>query len=527
MGRLVKIILIISFVSKIDAAKILAVFPTPSISHQVVFRPLTQELARRGHEVTVITADPAFTKENAPANLTEIDFHDISYKTWKETFMNSQLQLGKRSSMVALTKTLIEMMLTMTEEQIKTKEMQELINDGNKKFDLIILESCARPYNIFSHIFKAPVIEVSSFGMFYGSEKIVGAPSHPFLYPTESNQKLFNLTFWEKVYELYTHVRINSLWSAALNEEMSLIRKLLGKDIPSHEELNKNTEFMFLNIHPVWSHNQPLPPNVISIWGMHKTPEKPLPKELENYLNSSKNGVVYVSFGSNVRSSLLPPRTVETLMGVFSKLPYDVLLKWDHINVPGLSSNVKVSTWLPQSDLLKHSKIKLFITQGGLQSTDEAINAGVPLVGIPMFGDQWYNVELYEYHKIGLKVDMENLTEDNLLKAIKTVIDDKSYRKNIIRLRNIMRDQPESALDRAVWWTEYVLRHGGAKHLRAAAANMPWTQYYEIEFILILGSIILIFAAAFLRPYYDLHQRRVKGTSGPPMWINVSTWVIS
>lgn len=45
-----------------EAARILAIFPAPSISHQVVFRPLTQALAKRGHEIVVITPDPAFQK---------------------------------------------------------------------------------------------------------------------------------------------------------------------------------------------------------------------------------------------------------------------------------------------------------------------------------------------------------------------------------------------------------------------------------------------------------------------------------
>lgn len=41
-----------------------------------------------------------------------------------------------------------------------------------------------------------------------------------------------------------------------------------------------------------------------------------------------------------------------------------------------------------------------------------------------MLGDQWFNVERYEYHKIGIRVDMDTLTEDNLIKAIHTVIGD-------------------------------------------------------------------------------------------------------
>ena len=72
----------------------------------------------------------------------------------------------------------------------------------------------------------------------------------------------------------------------------------------------------------------------------------------------------------------------------------------------------------------EHPNIKVFITQGGLQSTDEAINAGVPLIGIPIFGDQWLNVERYVHHKIGVKQDIGTLTEEGFRNAINTVIGD-------------------------------------------------------------------------------------------------------
>ena len=69
-----------------------------------------------------------------------------------------------------------------------------------------------------------------------------------------------------------------------------------------------------------------------------------------------------------------------------------------------------------------HSKVKLFITQAGLQSTDEAITAGVPLVAIPMLGDQWYNAEKYVRHGIGTKVEIATLTEREFRNAVETVL---------------------------------------------------------------------------------------------------------
>lgn len=74
-----------------------------------------------------------------------------------------------------------------------------------------------------------------------------------------------------------------------------------------------------------------------------------------------------------------------------------------------------------------HPKIKLFITQGGIQSTGEAITAHVPMIGVPMLGDQWYNVEKYVVQGIGKKLDWETLSEKEIRDAIKDIIEDVRY----------------------------------------------------------------------------------------------------
>ncbi|XP_045520031.1 UDP-glucosyltransferase 2-like [Pieris brassicae] len=480
--------IILSF-SQINTARILAIFPTPSISHQVVFRPLTQELARRGHEVIVITADPVFTKDSRPKNLTEIDVHDISYNAWRDGLDERDTGFGKKTGVFKLVKNMEDFFKEMLELQVNTEEIHALLN-GDSKFDLLIIEACVRPALMYSHKFKVPVIQISSFGFMLGNDEVIGALTHPILFPIIMRQRVFNLTFWEKLYELYLHYWIIYHWHMSETREHEVLSKYFGSNVPSYKELNNNIDMLFLNIHPIWTNNQPLPPNVISIWGIHKNQEKPLPQAIQEYMDSSKNGVLYFSLGSNAQSTMLHSDTINTLIDVFSQLPYNVLWKWEKDELPGISKNIKISKWLPQTDLLRHPNLKLFITQGGLQSTDEAINSGVPLIGIPMLADQWYNVEFYEHLKIGIGLDIETITREKLLKAIETVISDKSYKENILKLRNILNDQPQSALDRAVWWTEYVLRYGGAKHFRAASANLSWFEFYEVEFMLKLLMLI-------------------------------------
>ena len=39
-------------------------------------------------------------------------------------------------------------------------------------------------------------------------------------------------------------------------------------------------------------------------------------------------------------------------------------------------------------------------------------------------------------------------------------------------------------------WIEYVVRHGGARHLRARVFNIPWYQYYLLDVIAFLVAIV-------------------------------------
>ncbi|XP_063834076.1 UDP-glucosyltransferase 2-like isoform X1 [Ostrinia nubilalis] len=473
-----------------EAARILAYFPTPSISHQVVFRSLMQELAKRGHEVTVVTTDPVFTKTPAPPNLKEVDLHDLSYETWREEFI--QRSSANKDDIVSQMKVIFKLINDIMEKQLFSAEVKNVLDLKKNKYDLVIVEAYARQLMVLAHLFKTPLIQFSSFGGTFDTFSTVGAPVQELLYPSNVRQKLYNLTTWDKVTELAKFYQLKYYYDTQLLEEENAMLKRVFGDVPSIKELSNNVDLLFLNIHPIWEGSRPVPPNVIHIHGIHEKSQRDLPNDLKTYLDSSKHGVIYISFGTNVKPSLLPPEKIKIMVNVMSKLKYDVLWKWDKDDMEGKSENIKLAKWLPQSDLLRHPNIKLFITQGGLQSTDEAINAGVPLIGIPMHGDQWYNVENYVHHKIGLRINMDTMSEESLREAVKKVTEDQSYRQNIVRLRSLMKDQTDTPLERAVWWTEYVLRHSGARHLRSPSANMPWHQYYELELICTVLGVILV-----------------------------------
>ena len=79
-------------------------------------------------------------------------------------------------------------------------------------------------------------------------------------------------------------------------------------------------------------------------------------------MNSSKKGVVLVSFGSVAQSNLMPQEMKKKFLEAFAEFP-DVTFLWkyekDEDNVAAGYENVITGKWLPQTDLLGE-KIFLF-----------------------------------------------------------------------------------------------------------------------------------------------------------------------
>lgn len=63
------------------------------------------------------------------------------------------------------------------------------------------------------------------------------------------------------------------------------------------------------------------------------------------------------------------------------------------------------------------------------------------------------------------------------------------YTEKIRALSKIIQDEQESPLDRAMYWTEYVIQHKGAGHLRSNGVDLPLYQYLLLD---VLGVIIFL-----------------------------------
>merc|ERR1712184_216189 len=125
-----------------------------------------------------------------------------------------------------------------------------------------------------------------------------------------------------------------------------------------------------------------------------------------------------------------------------------------------------LSSWLPQTSLLAHPGVMLFITHGGAGSIQEAVNK-----------------------KLGLQMDWHKMTEDSLLAAITEVLEDPEYQRSVSRLSELIMDQPQHPLERAVWWLEYLLRHPHNPGMRPVTHNLGWPQYFLLD---VMATVVAI-----------------------------------
>lgn len=133
--------------------------------------------------------------------------------------------------------------------------------------------------------------------------------------------------------------------------------------------------------------------------------------------------MIYFSLGSNIKSKFLDVSKRKIINEVFSELPYDILWKFEDEELEGKPPNVKISKWLPQQDVLGHPNIRLFITQGGLQSLEEGISNGIPLLAIPFIADQYGNAARIEKLGIGLQLSYHALTKTAFKNSILQILE--------------------------------------------------------------------------------------------------------
>lgn len=143
-------------------------------------------------------------------------------------------------------------------------------------------------------------------------------------------------------------------------------------------------------------------------------------------------------------------------------------------------------------------------------STQEAIWHAVPMLGIPMFFDQ-YSVSrcdkinykqkknLLRNQNVHKAVDrgiaevlyVNNLSIENLCEKILHMMMNPKYKEKIRIYSDAFRDQKETPLERAIWWIEWTMRHP-VKNIFQSDGNS--LHFFENESMDVIGFLTIVVA---------------------------------
>jgi len=211
---------------------------------------------------------------------------------------------------------------------------------------------------------------------------------------------------------------------------------------------------------------------------------------------------------------------IDALLQSFAKLKQRVVMKWETDTLAGRPENVLISKWLPQDDVLAHPNVKLFISHCGLGGLVESKYHGVPILGLPLFGDQPTNADKIVSEGWGLKLDITEITESSLTATINELLSNPKYTQTVKKLSELARDRPMNARDTAVFWIEYVLRHKGAPHMHYPGADLNILQYNSIDVILFIVAVLYTICKLLKLAVKKICCRKSSATSSDKKKIN-------
>jgi glucuronosyltransferase len=306
----------------------------------------------------------------------------------------------------------------------------------------------------------------------------------------------FTQRFWNGLYATIDKVFYEFLH---LPWQWYLYNKYFPNAKRSFSEMFKNSSITFINNHVSNSFPRPHQPTDVEIGGIHVQPAKALPEDLQEFLDSATEGVIFFSMGSFIDGIDWPLDKREVFVSVFGKLKQKVIWRYSNETLPNNPGNIRIASWFPQRDILAHKNVKLFITHGGLLGTSEALIEGIPVLGFPVFGDQMMNMAKAVARGYGMQLTFDEINEDNLSNALKELLTNEKYQETAKKVSKRFNDRPMTPQESVVYWTEYAVRHHGAAHLQAEAVNMNFIVFHSIDVYLTLFAVLLVTLYVFVK----------------------------
>ncbi|XP_012875577.1 PREDICTED: UDP-glucuronosyltransferase 2B15-like isoform X1 [Dipodomys ordii] len=405
-------------------------------SHWMNMKVILDELIVKGHQVTVVRPSSAIFVDSNQESSIKFETFPSAYKTDELITVSTRFTslwtyelprttcLAYSPLLQNLFITFSDIWLNICKEAALNKELIARLRKA--RFDVVVADAVGPCGELLAELLEIPFVYALRFYPGYTTEKYSGGLLFPPSYvPVILSGLSGQMTFMERVENmicmLYFDFWFETFESKKWNRFYS---EVLGRPTTLMETMSKAEIWL---IRSYWDLEFPRPtlPNVDFVGGLHCKPAKPLPKEMEDFVQSSgDSGVVVFSLGSMVDN--MTEETANDIASALAQLPQKILWRFNGKKPDTLGPNTQLYKWLPQNDLLGHPKTKAFITHGGANGIYEAIHHGIPMVGIPLFGEQHDNIAHMVAKGAAVQLDIRAISSKDLLRALEAVINNPS-----------------------------------------------------------------------------------------------------
>nr|XP_046252999.1 UDP-glucuronosyltransferase 2C1-like [Scatophagus argus] len=489
-----------------DSGKVL-VYPIDG-SHWLNMKILVEALHSQGHQITVIRSSTSWYVSEFSPHYTSITIaqeqtQNIESQAFMTSFLKKSIEIRRRKgspwafldfyrnlfNMIGENQQVVAKMVTsIFENKTLIKELKET------EFDLCLTDPAFPGGVILAHYLQLPMV-FNVRWLFTGEAHFAIAPSPLSYIPQLFSHYSDKMDFFQRFSNVIYHGMLVYMYHYVSNPPYQAVcDHYFGPDV-NIMSLAQKADLWLMRVDFTFEFPRPTMPNVVYIGGFQGKPSKPLPSDLEEFMQSSgDHGVVVMTLGTLLGD--LGPEISEIIASAFANLPQKVL--WRHIGKrpTTLGNNTRLVDWLPQNDLLGHPKTKVFVTHGGTNGIYEAINHGVPILGIPLIFDQDDNLVRLKARGVAETVEVTTLDVESLTSTLKNILNpEKPYKQNMHKLSELHRDKPLKPIDSAIFWVEYVMRHKGAAHLRTESYKLPWYAYHCLDAMAVFVALAFLIIA--------------------------------
>lgn len=470
--------------------------PVQQKSHTFMQQSIAQELQKRGHDVFTVLGttfgkrvENDITKRGGKIlwfNQANNTIEGLQYDEYmvKRFLEESNISLWKRYELLDKASAVV-----MEDCQQMWNDTSLIDNIKSLRFDLAFIDpwhlspcNVLIPHNLsLQFVTGAP----SLYPWMYG------VPSQPSFTPNINLQLHDDMTFWQRLHNFLLSMATHNPVFFTGRDTSGIFQQYAPNEQSWNDLVNRaSLSFIFRDHITEWP--QPTMPNVIFLPGVSYSEPKVLPSEFKSIMDQASNGVIIVSFGS--MGGYINIKHITKLMSAFKLIPNTVIFSYaghaEHLKP--IPENVHIFSWIPQNDLLGHNNTKIFITHGGHNGQIEAVYHAVPMITIPLFAEQPHNAFRVVSHSIGLSLDIETFTRDDLILAIHEIITNSTY-KNYISLRSLMlKNRPgKHPAQEAADWIEYVLKYGSSC-MKSTAASMPFYKLWLLDIMSFCLFLLLV-----------------------------------